>query len=241
MRMTLRIIWIALVTMLIFSCSPDAGDQRGESEVSSGDLSTPSHPDHGLGIFPGFVVYGHEVRSFTPCGSNEALWAIEPSGLLWDLHSELTRSQDPYPRMFVLVEGREVPPPSEGFGADYPAALQIEKLLYAGVEGPSCNENWRSFHYRVHGNEPFWSAEVSGSRIRFSRMGRNDLLWHNITWENTDNGLRYVGMDSKMTPVEIAITWKPCRDSMSGSYYAFAAVLRMGDEELHGCALQGTD
>jgi hypothetical protein len=31
-------------------------------------------------IVRGFAVHGHEVRSFRPCGSDEALWAIDPQG-----------------------------------------------------------------------------------------------------------------------------------------------------------------
>jgi putative lipoprotein len=239
--MTRWIMWIAVACLLSLSCSPDAPNRRGESAAVGGDLTTLSDLNYSVRLYRGFAVHGHEVRSFVPCGSDEGLWVIEHSGLLWVLHKELTRGQEPYQRMFVQVEGREVSPPTEGFGAEYPAALKIEKVLYAGVEGPGCSDDWGSFHYRAHGNEPFWSVEASSQRIRLSRMGSGDLLWQNVTWQRTDGSLRYAAIDSAMTSVELMITPESCRDSMSGSYYAFAAVLRVGDEELHGCTLQGLD
>jgi putative lipoprotein len=165
---------------------------------------------------------------------------IEPSGLLWDLHKELTHGHESYQEVFAVVEGREVSSPSEGFGADYHAAIQIEKVLYVGIEGPGCNEDWTSYHYRAYGNEPFWSVKASDRRILLSRLGSDDLLWQDITSEQTGEGFRYTAIDSAMPPVELTITGEPCRDSMSGAYYAFTAVLCVGDEELHGCAFQGT-
>jgi uncharacterized membrane protein len=145
----------------------------------------------------------------------------------------------PYQEVFVVVEARRVPAPVEGFGADYAGGIEIEDVLYAGLEGPGCNENWSAFQYHVHGNEPFWSVEVSDRHMRLSRLGSQDRSWHEIIVIRADDRVRYTGSDVAKPVVELTITREPCRDSMSGAYHAFSAVLRMGDEELRGCALQG--
>jgi putative lipoprotein len=184
-------------------------------------------------------VYGHEARSFRPCGRDDSLWAIEPGGLLWTLHTELTPHQEPYPGIFAVVEAHEMPAPTDGFGADYPGALRIEAVLYAGREGPGCEEEWSAFHYRVFGNEPFWSVEASDHRLRLSRLGHEVRFWHDISAERAADGARYIATEEGTVRAELTVTREPCRDSMSGAYYAYSAKMRIGEEELSGCALKG--
>lgn len=235
-----RITCITFATLLTLSCSSDQADR------SEGAGTPPAHSEATSDVTPavqvlrGYAVHGHEVRSFRPCGSEDILWAVDPTGLLWNLHQELVPNREPYEEVFAVVEAREVPAPSSGFGADYPAAISIERVVYVGREGPKCDKDWSAFHYRVHGNEPFWSVEVSDSRIRLSRLGGADRLWEEITLDRAADGLRYTGNDAAAGPVELIVTRVPCRDSMSGSYYAFTAELHVGGEELKGCALLGT-
>jgi putative lipoprotein len=144
-----------------------------------------------------------------------------------------------YREVFAVVKARKIPAPADGFGMDYPGALEIEAVLYAGSEGPGCDEDWSAFHYRTYGNEPFWSAEVSDDRLSLSRLGHEDRRWREITRQHTPASIRYIGTDAAEGLVELTITEEPCRDSMSGAYFGFSAVLRMGEEELHGCALPG--
>jgi uncharacterized membrane protein len=164
---------------------------------------------------------------------------IGPSDLLWTLCKSLVPPEAPYQEVFVVVEARQRLAPSEGFGVDYSGGIEIEDVLYAGLEGPECDENWSAFQYHVYGNEPFWSVEVSDRHMRLSRLGSEDQSWNEMTITHLDDGMRYVNSDASTLPVELTITREPCRDSMSGAYYAFAAVLRIGEENLLGCALQG--
>lgn len=226
MRIGRRLTWITLTALLAVSCSSNRTE----------DLPDPARETRS---YRGHAIYGHEVRSFRPCGWDEPLWAIEPDNLLWTLHEELTSRQEPYPEIFAVVEARETPAPVDGFGADYPGALRIEAVLYAGLEGPDCQENWSAFDYRVYGNEPFWSVEASEHRLRLSRLGSEDRLWDEISAERTAAGARYITADPSAMRAELTVTREPCRDSMSGAYYGFSALMRIDEEDLRGCALQG--
>jgi putative lipoprotein len=191
-------------------------------------------------IVRGHVTYGHEVRTIRPCGSDDAAWAVDDSTTLWTLHQELTPNVQPYEELFVVVEGSWGPPPADGFGSDHPEALHVDRVLYAGLEGPACDADWDRFDFRALGNEPSWSAVAATGTIRLSRMGQADQLWTMVTREAAGEGVRYASDgDATLGPIELLVTVEPCRDTMSGAYFAFSATLRLDSEELRGCALLG--
>jgi uncharacterized membrane protein len=235
-------LWIELIVftlLFMVSCSSDHTERKDETSGAGVPGEDPSAVSHAIQVYRGYAVYGHEVRSFRPCGRDEPLWVIEPSGLLWTLHKQLASHQTPYPEVFSVVKAQKVPAPIDGFGADYSATLRIESMLYVGLERPGCDEDWSTFEYRVYGNEPFWLVEVSNSRLRLSRLGSEDQFWHEVAVEKGADGVRYTSFKPSTTPIELTVSRKPCRDSMSGAFYAFTAILRIGNEELEGCALQG--
>jgi putative lipoprotein len=188
-------------------------------------------------IFRGLAVHGHEVRSFRPCGSDEALWAIDRQGVLWEIHNELVPRSEPYEEVFAVVAGRTGPPPTEGFGADYPERLDVDEVLYVAWEGFGCDTDWTGFDYRAYGNEPFWNVELSAAGLRLNRLGSEARTWADFREHTIENGVRYEGDGP---PIELTLVHEPCRDSMSGAYFGMSARLVLGAEELRGCALPGS-
>ena len=234
--------WVtrAILTVLLsISCGADPSGKPARASSNGAGSRSFSDKTRSVQIYRGYAVHGHEVRSFRPCESADALWVTGPADLLWKLHKELRPNRSPYEEVFAVVEAIVLPTPTDGFGADYPGGIQIERVLYVGLEGPDCRQDWSAFHYRASGNEPFWSAEVSDRRLRLSRMDSEDQLWHRITAEHTVDGVRYGSTDPTSIPMELTVSRRPCRDTMSGAYFAFTTVLRVGDEVLRGCALQG--
>ncbi len=214
-----------LVAMLAtFSCTTQ------QDETTADNHPTP--------IYRGHAVHGHEVRSFRPCGSNDELWVLDSNDLLWPVYQDLELPAAPYPEVFVVIKGRRVPAPDDGFGADYSGAIEIEDVLYAGVEGPGCDTNWRAFQFRAHGNEPFWMIAVMDGRMRMSQPGSEDRLWHDVIVSRADDRIRFTCSDTTSSPAELTIARAPCHDSMSGAYFAYSAVFLVGNEEYRGCALQ---
>jgi hypothetical protein len=97
---------IALAALLAVSCCSDYKEESPD-------------PAQEARLYRGHALYAHEVRTFRPCGRDDPLWAIEPDGIFRSLH------QAPYQEIFAVVEAHELPAPADGFGADYPGALQI--------------------------------------------------------------------------------------------------------------------
>ena len=187
-------------------------------------------------IFRGLAVHGHEVRSFRPCGSDEALWAIDRQGVLWEVHNELVPHREPYEQVFAVVAGRMGAPPTEGFGAEYPGRIDIDEVLYVAWEGFGCDTDLSGFDYRAYGNEPFWNVELSAGGLRLNRLGSESRTWANVREHTVENGVRFEGDEP---PIELTLVREPCRDSMSGAYFGMSARLVLGDEVLRGCALPG--
>jgi putative lipoprotein len=188
-------------------------------------------------IFRGLAVHGHEVRSFRPCGSDEALWAIDPQGVLWEIHNELVPRNEPYEEVFAVVAGRMGPAPTEGFGAEYPGRIDIDEVLYVAREGFGCDTDLSGFDYRAYGNEPFWNVEVSYGGLRLNRLGSESQTWPTVQEHTIENGVRYEGDGP---PFMLTLVREPCRDSMSGAYFGVSARLVLDAEELRGCALPGS-
>jgi putative lipoprotein len=188
-------------------------------------------------IFRGLAVHGHEVRSFRPCGSDDALWAIDPQGVLWEVRDELVPSSEPYEEVFAVVAGRTGPAPTEGFGAEYPGRIDIDEVLYVAWEGFGCDTDLSGFDYRAYGNEPFWNVELSAAGLRLNRLGSESQAWPAVQEHTIENGVHF---EAAEPPIELTLVRGPCRDSMSGAYFGTSARLVLGAEELRGCALPGS-
>jgi len=200
-------------------------------------------------LLRGHTVPGHEVPSFRPCDSTNPLRVIDLTGVLTQqLRVEFARVGEPYREIFAVVEGTPVPAPTEGTGADYSGALEVEAVLYAGVEGPGCDFAWDTFHLRARGNEPFWMVEVSDDGMRFMRPDGPERAWSIVERTETPDGLVFRPRRRPTSPppaavdlgTELVVRRQPCRDSMSGAYFGAAAEFRFGDEIFVGCTLVGT-
>ena len=217
--------------LLIAGCGSRNRAEHGQAD--------PRETAAALETVRGFAVFGHEVRSFRACGTEEELWAIDKSGLLWELHKELALNREPYEEVFAIVEGLFGPPPEDGFGSSYPGALEVTRVLYMTQEGFRCNLDLSQFCYRTYGNEPSWSVRVSADGITLRMPGSEELVWPDISRQASDNGAIFTA-DGPAGPIELHITEEPCRDTMSGAYFAYAARMRLGPDEFAGCALKGT-
>jgi heat shock protein HslJ len=79
--------------------------------------------------YRGFYVFGHEVRTFQPCGSEQVYWVkAEPdiSKRLREEHRKLTVK--PYESIYVEVQGHLLAKATEGFAADYDSKIAIEAI-----------------------------------------------------------------------------------------------------------------
>jgi putative lipoprotein len=190
-------------------------------------------------IIRGYAGFGHEVRSFRPCNANTDLWAVDRSGLLWDLHKEMVPTQDQYAELFAVVKGTVGPAPSEGFGNDYAGELVVTEVHYVAREGFGCEADWSRFSWRAQGNEPFWAVEIGSAGMSLMQPDAPRTVWTEVKASHTDRGWIFTAADEGSPPARLTITRTPCRDTMSGAYFAFSATLLVGSKEMNGCAVAG--
>jgi len=79
--------------------------------------------------YRGFYIFGHEVRTFQPCGSNKVYWVKAEPGIskkLREEHQKLTVK--PYESIYVELQGRLLAKAAEGFAADYDGQIAIEAV-----------------------------------------------------------------------------------------------------------------
>jgi len=244
--MTVKLVKFAgLVTLIgLIACTSGDGGAGKNRDVSSDHIGqtdgTETTPK--IQIIRGHYVFGHEVRTFRPCGRDGELWVIDRSNLLKELHEELAPGTVPYAEIFVVATGRIGPPVEEGFGAELSGAVTVEDVIYATFEGLDCGFDWSRFLYRAQGNEPFWMLEVFEAGMRLTRPGYPDLVWADFKESRSEGKLTFHAAGGGDHPaVELVIEVGPSRDTMSGAYYALSASLVLGDQTLKGNALRGAE
>lgn len=245
---TYRIIAMTIGGLLVAGCAGGAADDRPEERSPAPATETPAASAAGP-LLRGHAIFGDGVHALQRCGAHEALWISAGSELLGEAEAEF--------EMFVVVETTPQPVPAEGPGAGYPGAVEIEEVLYAGLEGPGCDFEWDSFYYRARGNEPFWMLEVNGPpgapprvrSLRLVRPGEHDALLDGFVEDTGPDGKSIrigrpggEGDEARPTPelIELVMRREPCRDSMSGAYFGLSAHFRYLGRTFTGCVLVGS-
>jgi hypothetical protein len=88
-------------------------------------------------VLAGNLVYGHEARTFTPCGG-DAYWIATTSrarAALVAVYEERTQDTEPYTPVYLVVSGVVRDGVQDGFGADYPYSIDIAQVLSAPTGG----------------------------------------------------------------------------------------------------------
>jgi hypothetical protein len=94
-------------------------------------------------LLPGRVTIGHEVRSFRPCSHNADYWLSGDSPALEEIMEKYKKQSPdarPYRPLFMVLTGRFVEAPRDGFGADYPGAFLATQAVAIRPQGRCLNE-----------------------------------------------------------------------------------------------------
>lgn len=177
---------------------------------------------------------GHALRTdsglaFHACDA-ESLQSLRdgtPEKRLEGLMNELGQGEED--RTFIEIRAR---PRAEG--------LKLVALEHAAHETVGCAEE-RDFLWKASGNEPFWSFRIGPSETRVSRLAADTEEWSFSTPSPQVRGYlwRYRPGQANGREVVLELRRNPCRDSMAGHYFAYSAVLQVGEDRLTGCARAG--
>jgi uncharacterized membrane protein len=200
----------------------------GESVISTADPRT----------YGGHVRFGHEVRSFSPCGGDVSYWLVDRTdGELREIYESLAFAT--YQPVFVILEGSMDAAPTEGFGADYDGQLVVNRVRRAEAEGHGCDEDLEGLEFRARGNEPFWTLDVGTDSIRFSELGVPERVSWPVRSLSVESGIWVYSAFATEESIRVTLREQPCRDSMSGAYFSFVAQVDLGSLRLSGCAARG--
>ncbi len=115
----------------------------------------------------GWVVIGHEVRSFQSCETNTQQWLRGDSPALAKIitgYQKTLPEAPPYAPLFMTLAGKSAPRPSDGFGNDYHSAFRAERLVDINPQGHCRNQLITVDHPTP--------AEQVGSRIKVTGKAR---------------------------------------------------------------------
>jgi hypothetical protein len=98
-------------------------------DESPGRPAAAADPEVG-GVVEGLFVWGHEVRSFRPCGSQDELWVVGAPEITQPLIAEFRKlTERPYQPVYVRLVGEISNKQEDGFGADYDGTLRVREVL----------------------------------------------------------------------------------------------------------------
>ena len=79
--------------------------------------------------YRGFYVFGHEVRTFQPCGSDQVYWVKADQKTSLQLREEHQKlASKPYEPVYVEVKGYVTQKAAEGFAAEYDGQIVIDGI-----------------------------------------------------------------------------------------------------------------
>ena len=218
--------YVARLRTSLAAVNPSFGAALGESADYAGSRVR------------GHLVWGHESRSFTECGSEREGWAINEAGdELVEVYDELTSS--PYQPMFVEVRGAWESAPREGFEADYGEALRITELLRAENEGFGCRLELDGVSFVASGNEPFWRLQIRDDGIFMRSMESPDEIIFPAPERHGQPPLVTFDSEGPDAALEVTLQQRRCVDTMSGARFAWTATVDVGGRRLEGCAAEG--
>lgn len=135
----------------------------------------------------------------------------------------------------------EIRVPAGAAGPDLPVTL-VRRIARVTAGGGSCFMPTGEYYWRATGNEPFWSVQIDADRVVLTTpeipgglaFQRAPLRWA---------GDRRVYQGSRRGEgerlIEVRIGRVPCRDTMSGAYFAWTAEVRRKESTQIGCATTG--
>jgi hypothetical protein len=106
--------------------------------VASNELALVLSADPGETLMHGWLVIGHEVRTFQPCIEGQPLWLAGSSLSITSLARAYRKALPgtlPYTPVFVTIVGHQVAAPTEGYGADYAGSFKVRGLVQVWPTG----------------------------------------------------------------------------------------------------------
>ena len=102
-------------------------------------------------------------------------------------------------------------------------------------QGPAFSDIDSDEVIRLTGTEPFWGGSIGGNTLTYTTVDNPEGSKIAVTRFAGNNGLGFSGSLNGRS-LDLAITPGSCSDGMSDRKYPFHVTLRIGNQQLAGCA-----
>lgn len=249
-----RSMLLAICTGSLALCACSKQESQSAAESSALDptpIPAPAPPaasseppaESSLALKRGTLSLASEQATFQPCGEQAALWVIDQSDDQNSVMLRETFASEPKPlELYVEAHGERSPVPAELAAArGYPGVFILEEVLYATppAESQGCKEPAPNYIVAARGNEPFWSVEVTTDKMVWRQPeAPKELVIEAPQSQDSEGTVGYSGNAAGHT-IELFVDALPCRDSMSGAFFAYTARAVFDGRQLKGCARIG--
>jgi uncharacterized membrane protein len=241
---------VGIAAMALCACSkstpppPTIAPDAAPVPAASIPTPAPSEPpaESSLALKRGTLSLASEQATFQPCGESATLWVVDQTdGVL-----RQTFSNEATPlELYIEAHGERTPTPEDAAARAYPGAFILEEVLYATppAESAACKTPAPTYVVAARGNEPFWAVEVTAEKMIWRQpsdpnSSTGELVIDSPQSQDTEGTVGYTGSSGGHT-LELFVEAEPCRDSMSGAFFAYSARAVFDGKELKGCARIG--
>lgn len=251
LRIESLIIGIAALTLAACARQESSTAEQAPARASaspleadaSGDVAPPeAAADSGLAIKRGVMMLAQDRTTFRPCEEANGLWVLDQTdGLLASTFAGDAAATTPT-MLYVEAYGERAPVDDQRPDArGYAGVFVLEEVLYAGLQDAvkGCAAAPTAAIVSARGTEPFWAVEVHESQMVWRQPDDpKEVVLSAPQTEDAEGAVRYRASGGGHT-IEVAIDSQPCRDAMSGEFFAYSARAVLDGKELSGCARVG--
>lgn len=245
MEISMRRLSFGAAALFLASCARDepqpAASAAGETIVNGAPITAAAAPaESGLSLKRGVATVSQDHATFRPCGEQAELAVLDQSEVLLARTFAPTAGSAPA-KLYVEVYGER----ASGEGAPemnaYGGVFVLEEVLYAAAEDAAqgCAAPPADYIVAARGVEPFWAAEVREAQIIWRQPeAPEEIILSAPQTEDVEGAVRYRASGAGHE-VEVLIDAQPCRDAMSGEFFAYSAQALLDKREFKGCARIG--
>ena len=243
-----RITYLTGFVLGVSLAASGCGRQENQEAAPAAEATAPATPmpaappaqqeeapaDSGLAIKRAVVTGEGDHATLRACDDKAELWLIDGEGALTELLTADASS------MYIEAYGeRAAVPENLPAASGHAGAFVLEQLLYAGVpgEGRGCDASQPDYAVMARGNEPFWAASVMNDGMIWKQPDA-EITLRELQSEDAEGAVSYRAT-AEGHALELFVGAEPCRDSMSGEYFAFSARAVLDGREFKGCARVG--
>jgi uncharacterized membrane protein len=234
-----------LAAVMIVWCTgcdrtPTAPDASKPPAAETPETVSAEPADSSLALKRGLLTLTEERVTFKPCGAAAEWWVLDQTPQL-QTQTLIEEAHSAPVEYYIEAYGERAPAGDDPQARGYEHIFVLEEILYAGVPGQTrgCEAPDATYIVSARGTEPFWLAEVAEQQVLWRQPAEpKEIVFSAPQTQNAEGGVRYAATNAEHE-LELLVHAEPCRDPMSGEFFAYTAKAVVDGKEFSGCARVG--